>query len=104
MSIRELPVRAGQGEPKYGPARYIHVRPQPAAVGFDNRSADRQSHSYSARLGGVEGLENAIEMVRIESRSGIAHGHENATGLGLLAGYQQLSWAGLERAHGFDGV
>jgi hypothetical protein len=73
-------------------------------VGIDDGPADRQSHPYSARLRGVESLENAIDMVRLNARPGIAHGHENATGLGLLGADRQLSWPGLDRAHGFDGV
>jgi hypothetical protein len=73
-------------------------------VGIDDRPADRQSHPYSARLRGVESLENAIEMVRINARPGIAHGHENAAGLGLLGADQQLSWPRLDRAHGVDRV
>jgi len=73
-------------------------------MGIDDRPADRQSHAYSAGLRGVESLENAIEMVRINARPGIAHGHENATGLALLAADQQLSWPRLDRAQGFDRV
>src|SRR5260370_33708601 len=41
-------------------------------------------------------------MVRIDARPGIAHEHENATGLGLLGADQQLSWPRLDRVHGFD--
>ena len=43
-------------------------------------------------------------MVRINARPGIAHGHENATGPGLLGADQQLPWPRLDRAHGFDRV
>jgi nicotinamidase-related amidase len=32
---------AGQGEPKCGAARFIRLRPQPAAMGIDDRPADR---------------------------------------------------------------
>jgi hypothetical protein len=73
-------------------------------MGVDDRPTDRQSHPYSARLRGVESLENAIEMVRINARPGIAHGHENATGPGLLGADQQLPWLRHDRAHGFDRV
>ena len=52
-------------------------------MGFDNGSADRQSHPYSAGLCGVEGLENAIEMRRINAWSRISHGDEDAVGLAL---------------------
>ena len=84
--IREFLLRAGQGEPKYGPAGCIHVCPQPAPVGIDDRPTDRQSHPYSAGLRGVEGIKNAIEMFWINPRSGIAHCYEDATRLVLLCG------------------
>jgi len=73
-------------------------------MGLDDGPANRKPHPYSAGLRGVESLENAIEMVRINARPGIAHGHENATGLGLLGTDQQLPWPRLDRAHGFDRV
>ena len=37
-------------------------------MGIDDRPADRQPHPYSAGLGGVESLENALEMFRIDAR------------------------------------
>jgi FixJ family two-component response regulator len=43
--------------------------PQPALMGVDDGSADRQSHSDSTGLCGVEGFENPLEMCRINSRS-----------------------------------
>ena len=73
-------------------------------MGIDDRSTDRQSHPYPARLGGVESLENAIEVVRIDARARIAHGYENAAGPSLLGADRQLPWPHLDRAHGFDGV
>src|SRR5712691_3633351 len=73
-------------------------------MGIDDGPADRQPHPNSAGLRGVESLENALEMFRTNARPGIAHCHENATGLGLLGADQQLSWPRLDRAHGFDRV
>src|ERR1700722_9751326 len=99
-----LAFHARQGELKYRTARFIRVSPQPPPVGIDDRPADRQSHLYSARLRRIESVENTIEMVWIDARPGIAHGHENATGLGLLGADRQLSWPRLDRAHGFDRV
>ena len=40
----------GQGELKYGAARFIRIRPQPAPMGIDDRPADRQPHPYAARI------------------------------------------------------
>src|SRR5712691_1919100 len=73
-------------------------------MGIDDGPADRQPHPNSAGLRGVESLENALEMFRTNARPGIAHCHENATGLGLLGADQQLSGPRLNRAHGFDRV
>src|SRR6266576_5180955 len=64
---------AGQRELKYGAARFIRLCPQPAAMGVDDGPADRQPHPRSAGLGGVESLENALEMRRIDARPRIAH-------------------------------
>jgi hypothetical protein len=38
------------------------------AMRLNDRMGDRQAHPYSVRLRGVESLENAIEMVRINAR------------------------------------
>src|SRR5262245_64376139 len=51
---------AGQGELKYRTPRLVRLRQQPAAMGVDDRSTDRQPHPRAARLRGVERLENAL--------------------------------------------
>jgi hypothetical protein len=58
--------------------RFARDRPQLSPVGLDDRPANRQSHPCSFGLCGVEGLENAIEMCRMDARPGITHCHENA--------------------------
>jgi len=70
----------------------------------DNGPTDRQPHSHAAGFGRVESLEKALEMVWINAWPRITHGHENATGLGLLGADQQLPWPCLNRAHGLDRV
>ena len=57
-----------QRELKYSAPRSIGLCPQPAAVGGDDGPANRESHSDSSILGGVEGRENLLETLRIESR------------------------------------
>ena len=49
------------------------MRPQPAPVGFDDGSADRQTHSNSAGFRGVESFENTLEIFRINARPRIAN-------------------------------
>jgi hypothetical protein len=41
-------------------------------MGVDDRPADRQPHPHAGGLGGVERLENAIPMCRLDARPGIA--------------------------------
>ena len=65
--------------------------------------AYRQPHSCSIGLGGVESVEDALQLRPIDARSGIAHGHENACVV-LLRADQQLSWTRLNRAHCFNRV
>jgi hypothetical protein len=71
-------------------------------MGFDDGPADRQPYPHPAGLGGVERLENALEVLRIDPWPGIAHRDEDAISVGLLGTDQQLSRLRLDRAHGFD--
>src|SRR5258705_6911996 len=70
-------LRGGQGELKYGTARFIRLCPQPAPMGVDDRPANRQAHPHAAGLRGVKCIEHALEMRRIEARPGIAHYHKD---------------------------
>jgi hypothetical protein len=65
--IHELICGARQGELKNGASRFIRIRPQPASMGIDDGPADRQPHPHSAGLRGVESLENALEVFRINA-------------------------------------
>src|SRR5262249_16475431 len=73
-------------------------------MGIDDAPADRQAHPDPAGLRGVESLENAIEMFRVDARSGIAHCHDDVARLIPLGADQQLSSPGLNRAHCFDRI
>jgi hypothetical protein len=50
-----------QAEMKRSAAIGIGRRPKPAAVGLDDRTADRQSHPHALRLGRIEGLEETLK-------------------------------------------
>src|SRR5215831_9266275 len=101
--IRELSFGTWQGELKYGAARLVRLRPQLAPMSIDDGTAYRQPHPCSTGLGGVEGVEDAFEMRRINTRPGIAHGHEDAY-LVLLGADHQLSRPFLYRAHCFGRI
>src|SRR6516225_9651192 len=95
---RELSFDIGQGELKYGTARLVRLRPQLAPMSMDDGAANRQPHACSTGFRGVEGVEDPIEIRRINARPGIAHGHEDAC-LILLGADQQLSCSLFNRAH-----
>src|SRR5215510_3824462 len=59
--------RAWQGKLKYGAPGLIRLCPQPAPMGVDDRPADRQPHSQAAGPGGVECLENALQVRRTDA-------------------------------------
>ena len=77
--------------------------PEPAPMGLYDREADRQAHPHAVGLCGVKCIEHALEMRRIEARSGIAHCHKDASVV-LLGADQQLSPFCPNRAHCFDRV
>src|SRR5207247_3125191 len=56
--------RIGDGQTKVEDRamRRIPRRPQPAAVRFDDRTADRQPHAHAARLGGEKRIEQPVDV------------------------------------------
>jgi hypothetical protein len=73
-------------------------------MGTDDGPTNRQPHPHPAGLRGVESLENALDMLRIDAQPGIANRNEDAIFLGLLGADQQLSRPRLDRAHCFDRI
>src|SRR6201991_4793567 len=90
---------SGDRKLKESAPRLAPGRPQPPTMGFDNRAADREAHAHAAGLCGVEGIENAIELFRMDARPGIVHRHKD-TCVVLLGADQQVSRRCLNRAHG----
>src|SRR5262249_24606680 len=76
-TIRELSFCSWQGELNHGATGFVRPRPQFPSMCMDDGPADRQPHARSTGLGGVEGLEDSIEMLRINARPGIAHRHDD---------------------------
>src|SRR5258708_37629996 len=60
---------ARQGELKYRASRFIRICPQPAPMGIDDGTADRQPHPDSAGFRSVESLENPLDMLWINTWS-----------------------------------
>ena len=73
-------------------------------MAVDDGPADRQPHAHAAGLRRVEGFENPLEVLRIDARSGIAHGDADPARLELLGADRQLARSLLHGAHGLDGV
>src|SRR6516165_10539358 len=86
----ELAFDVGQGELKCSTARLVRSRPQLAAMSMDDGAANRQPHACSTGLRGVEGVEDLIEMRRINTWPEITYGHENGC-LALLGADNQVS-------------
>ena len=72
-------------------------------MSLNDGAAYRQPHPCSTGLRGVEGVEDSIEMRRINAWPGIAYGHEGVC-LALLGADHQLSNPLLNRAHCFSRV
>ena len=62
---------------KRGAAIAIGRRPEPAAVGLNDRAADRQSHAHALRLGRIKGLEETLKTLRIQSRTRISYHYQH---------------------------
>src|SRR5438552_3691535 len=61
---RELKQRAGW---------HVGRRPQPPAMGLDDRAADRQPHAEALGLGRIEGIEELLQAGRIKPRTGVLY-------------------------------
>jgi hypothetical protein len=94
----------GHREVKNGAPGQVGGRPQPAAMSFDDRTADRQPHPQTAWLRCVEGGEEVRETRRGQAWPRILHRDQHAIRFGLSSGDEQLSRPFRDRAHCLDGV
>src|SRR5215831_14096504 len=60
-----------------GTLRHIGGLPQSPAVRLDNPAADRQPQAQALRLGRIEGLEQPVEVLRIDPRARIAYRNQD---------------------------
>src|SRR5258705_3967750 len=70
---------SGDRKLKESTLRFARDRPQPSAVGFDDRAADRQADAHALGLGRVEWLEQTREALRAQPRAGVPHPDAHAT-------------------------
>src|SRR6201992_2470436 len=72
-----------EGELKRGTVGYICRGPQPTTVGFDDRTADRESHTHAAGFGGEEGVEKLVRMLGGDPIAAIRHTYAHVSDLVL---------------------
>src|SRR6202049_4253937 len=66
-----------QGELKRGTVGHVCRGPQPATMGFHDRTADRKSYPHAARFGGEEGVEQPVGILGGDSDAAIRHTYEH---------------------------
>src|SRR5260370_16592688 len=101
---RRAPRVGEHREVKDGPTGQVGGHPQPAAMSFDDRTADRQPHAQTAGLCRVERVEEAFETFRVQSRSRILHHDQRALRFGWSGGDEQISRPFRDLAHCLDSV
>src|SRR6266849_3316013 len=73
-------------------------------MSLDDRAADRQSHTHSFGLGGVEGVEDAVHVGWIESRTDICDRDQHVARLLELRSNSQYPRPVHDRAHCLDAI
>jgi hypothetical protein len=87
-----------------GSAVGVRRRPQSAALGFDDRTTDRQAQAHAAGFGAEEGLKQAFGRLGDETVSGIADGDSYRAGVGRRGANGQFARADFGLLHRFEGV
>src|SRR5207344_3430309 len=64
---------SGDRKLKESTPRLAPGRPQPPAVGFDNRATDREAHAHAVGLHRVEGFKETLQAFRAQPMAGIPH-------------------------------
>ena len=90
--VRVCPSTRRQSELKRSARACVGRGTQPAAVGFDDRAANRQSHAQTAGLCREEGGEEPVGILWLYTRARILYRHENLVSL-LLRSDQEVARA-----------
>jgi len=80
------------------------VRPQSSSMGIDDGAAYRESNPHSAVLGGVEGLENPLAILRSDAASRVAYRDEQALRRARFGADHQFPHFIIDGDHGLDRV
>ena len=88
---------------KRGAAGRVRRNPQPAPVGLDDRPADRETHSHTARFCGEERVEYPINIFRVDAGSRVSHRYPNVP-IALYLGSHRQDPRSLYVSHRVIGV
>ena len=91
---------SGDRELKEDASRLVPGRPQPPAMGFDNRAADREAQAHSVGLRRIERFKETAQALRGQPEAGIPHRDAHALPLGTRGADVQFALAvlGAKRA------
>src|SRR6202521_1879134 len=67
----------GESEMKTCPARRVVGSPKATAMRFNDGAADPKSHTGAVSLGGKEGIEDLVRLLRGQPSAGIADRHHD---------------------------
>src|SRR6202171_2893734 len=84
-------------------ARRVIGSPQPATMRFHDRTADAKSHTRAMTLGGKEGVEDLICLLRGQSHAGVADGYHKFLILDSLRSNSELALC-IQAFHRIDAV
>src|SRR5262245_36656130 len=93
-----------QSELKSCAGTVIRDGPELAAVGFNNRTADRQPHAHASRFCREESLEKMIQTLGFQSNPGVLYRDEDFIRFISARADEQLSATVGYRCHRFDPV
>jgi len=82
----------------------VRRRRQPPAMRLDDRAADRQPHAHPVGLGRIEGLEQAVEVRRVEPRAGVLYLDEHIIRTTLAGDDRKLARSVADASYRLDGV
>src|SRR5258705_12513049 len=80
-----------QGELKGRSVRYVCRGPQPATMGFHDRTADRESHAHATGFGGEEGFEQLVSILVGDPDAAVRHTYQHLVWLVVAGSDQQFA-------------
>src|ERR1700730_15013959 len=95
---------SGDRKLKESTPRLARGRPQPAPVGIDDQTADRESHTHAAGFGGEEGGEQPVRILGGDPDAAIRHTYQHLLCLVLPRSDHQFARPIRDRLHRFNAI